>query len=277
MISVGKLNTLTVIKEVSFGVYLQGYEWGDILLPSKYVPKDTTINSQLTVFIYFDSNDKIIATTIHPYASLGNFALLNVIDVNRVGAFLDWGLDKDLLVPKPEQHRPMEKNKAYLVYVTQDEQGRIVASSKLHRYLSNSHPSLKLGEEVSIIVAETTLLGSRVIVNDCYWGLIHNSDIFQTLRCGTRLLAYVKKIRDDGKIDIVLQKIGHDNVRELAERVFIALQDANGFLPLHDKSPALDVKNAFHSSKKSFKSAIGQLYKQNKIIIEDNGIRLLKN
>ena len=274
MVRVGRFNKLMVIKEVPFGVYLDGGDSGDILLPSKVVPKGTTVTDMLNVFVYFDSEDKIIATTVSPRAQVGSFAFLKVIDVNRVGAFLDWGLDKDLLVPKPEQHRPMEKDKSYLVYVKQDSRGRIIASSKLDYFLDKEPISFKAGDEVSLLIAATTELGTKVIINDSHWGLIHSGDIFQTLSYGKKVQGYIKTIRDDGKVDVVLRKIGQDNIRDLTKRILMELQKTNGFLPLHDKSSSLEIQRAFSESKKSFKSAIGQLYKQGEITIEEHGIRL---
>lgn len=274
MISIGRFNTLRVIKEVPFGVYLDGEDRGDILLPRKVVPEGTAIDDRLEVFIYFDSDDKIIATTQRPRAQLGNCAFLKVIDVNRVGAFLDWGLDKDLLVPHSEQHRPMEKDKSYIVYIKQDSQERLIASSKVDHFLDKTPARFALGDEVGLLVAETTHLGNKVIINDRHWGLIHKADIFQNLGYGKRTRGYIKTIRDDGKIDVVLRKIGQDSILDLTQRILLALTKANGFLPLHDKSSVEDIQKAFNDSKKSFKSAIGQLYKQGEITIESDGIRL---
>ncbi|BCA96007.1 GntR family transcriptional regulator [Legionella antarctica] len=274
MIKVGQFNKLRVIKEVPFGVYMDGDELGEILLPKKFVPRGTRFDDMVEVFIYFDSEDKIIATTLRPSVTLGSCACLKVIDVNQVGAFLDWGLDKDLLVPKPEQFRPMEKDKAYIVYVKQDNQGRIIASSKLDYFLDKSPAHYKQGDEVSLLIAETTMLGNKVIINDTHWGLIHAGDIFQRLGYGKRMQGYIKAIREDGKIDVVLRKTGQDSINELAKRILTELNKKEGFLPLHDKSSPLDIQRAFGESKKSFKSAIGQLYKQGRIIIESNGIRL---
>jgi uncharacterized protein len=275
MITVGQVNALQVIKEVSFGVYLDGENWGDILLPKKVVPQGIKIKDTLDVFIYFDSDDKIIATTLRPRAMVGSCAFLKVVDVNRVGAFLDWGLDKDLLVPRSEQHRPLEKDKSYLVYVKQDDTGRIVASSKLDYCLDKSTPHLKAGDEVRLFIAEKSDLGTKVIINDRYWGLIHAADIFQELRYGERTKGYIKKVRDDGKMDVVLRirKVGQDRIRDLSERILLELHKQGGFLPLHDKSTSLVIMRAFSESKKSFKSAIGQLYKQGEICIESDGIR----
>ncbi|MFI4963153.1 MAG: S1 RNA-binding domain-containing protein [Legionellales bacterium] len=275
MIKVGQVNNLRVIKEVPFGVYLDGDEWGDILLPKKVVPLGTKVHDRVEVFIYFDSDDKIIATTLHPRAYLGSCACLRVIEVNPVGAFLDWGLDKDLLVPMPEQKRPMEQGKSYLVYLKLDNKGRIVASSKLDHFLDKSPAPYKKGDEVSLRVADNTPLGTKVIINNSHWGLIHSGDIFQTLIYGKRISGYIKTVRDDGKIDVVLRKIGQDSIQDLRQRIVSELHKNEGFLPLHDKSSSLDIMRALGESKKSFKSAIGQLYKQGEIIIESNGIKLV--
>ena len=274
MMKIGQWNTLRVIKEVPFGIYLDGGDWGDILLPSKVVPQGTKVNDRVDAFIYFDSEDKIIATTHSPYAKVGSCAFLKVIDVNAVGAFLDWGLDKDLLVPGPEQHRPMEMGKSYLVYLTQDDQGRIIASSKIDSFLDKSLAHYKRGDEVHVLIAETTELGTKVIINDNHWGLIHSGDMFQSVSYGEKTKGYVKTVRDDGKIDIVLRKIGHDRIHDLADRILSELRQKGGFLPLHDKSSSLEIQQALSESKKSFKSAIGHLYKRGDIIIGLDGIRL---
>lgn len=274
MIKVGQFNKLRVVKEVAFGIYLDGYDWGEILLPNKYVPKGTKLSDLLEVFVYFDSKDKIIATTLRPRAQMGSCAFLKVIDVNRVGAFLDWGLDKDLLVPMPEQQRPMERDKSYIVCVKQDNKGRIIASSKLDHFLDKSPISFKPGDEVRLLIAETTDLGNKVIINDSHWGLIHSGDIFQMLTYGKRMPGYIKTIREDGKIDVVLRKMGQDNSNELAKKILAELHKKGGFLPLHDKSTPLEIKRALGESKKSFKNAIGHLYKRGEINIETNGIRL---
>lgn len=276
MIKPGQFNKLKVVKQVPFGIYLDGEEWGEILLPNKYVPKDLKLDSLLDVFIYFDSEDKIIATTLRPLIKLEQFAFLKVVDVNYVGAFLDWGLDKDLLAPRPEQRRPMEKGKSYIVYLKQDNQERLIASSNLDYVLDKSAPSYLRGEEVKLLIAEKTELGQKVIVNNSHWGLIHSADIFQPLQYGKKMVGYIKNIRDDGKIDITLRKMGHDKVYDLAQKILIELNKQDGFLALHDKSSADDIMELFNESKKSFKSAIGQLYKQGQITIEDKGIRLRK-
>lgn len=276
MIKIGQFNQLRVIKEVGFGLYLDGGDRGEILLPNKVVPKGAGVGATLDVFIYFDSEDKIIATTARPRAKVGHFACLKVIDVNFVGAFLDWGLDKDLLVPGPEQHRPMEKDKSYLVYVKQDSKERIIASSKLDYFLNKTQPSFKPGEAVNLLTADRTPLGIKVIINESHWGLIHAGDIFQTLVYGKRVAGFIKTIREDGKIDVVLRKQGQDSRLDLAASIKAALQKQGGFLPLHDKSSPLEIQRAFGESKKNFKNAIGQLYKRGEILIESGGIRLIE-
>lgn len=274
MLQVGQFNQLRVVKEVPFGVYLDGDGWGEILLPRKVVPEGTVIGGDVHVFIYFDSDDKIIATTKRPRVTLGHCAFLKVIDVNRVGAFLDWGLDKDLLVPKPEQRRPMQQDKSYIVYLTQDDQQRLVASSKLDHYLDKTPVDLHVGDEVDLLIAETTELGTKVIVNHTHWGLIYSADIFQALQYGQRTRGYIKTVRSDGKLDVVLRKLGHNNIPGLAQRILDALKQADGFLAVHDKSSPEEIKLVFNESKKNFKHAIGTLYKKGVIRIEPNGIRL---
>ncbi|MBA2710746.1 MAG: GntR family transcriptional regulator [Tatlockia sp.] len=274
MIKIGQFNNLKVIKEVDFGVYLDGKDWGEILLPNKVVPSGSKINDSLEVFIYFDSEDRIVATTLKPLASIGQCAFLKVIDVNSVGAFLNWGLDKDLLVPRPEQQRPMQQDKSYIVYLKQDNKGRIIASSKLDHFLDKSPITFKEGEEVDLLIAEKTEMGTKVIINERHWGLVHSSEIFQSLHYGKRMKGYIKTIRDDGKIDVVLRKTGRDNIQELSQSILAKLSKNQGFLPLHDKSSPEEIKHVLGESKKNFKMAIGQLYKQGHILIESNGIRL---
>lgn len=274
MIRIGQLNTLKVIKEVDFGLYLDGEDWGDILLPRKYVPKGCKINDKIEVFIYFDSHDRIIATTQTPLATLSSLAFLKVIDINPVGVYLDWGLDKDLLVPGPEQQRPMQLGKFYIVYLKLDHKDRIIASSKLDHFLDKSPSNFKEGEAVDLLIAEKTHLGNKVIINDRHWGLIHNSEIFQTLRYGARMRGYIKTKRLDGKIDVVLRQTGPANFHDLAKCIVEELNNQGGFLALHDKSSPGEIKNAFGESKSNFKNAIGLLYKQGVIRIESDGIYL---
>jgi uncharacterized protein len=271
---IGQMNTLTVTKQVPFGLYLDGGTYGEILLPKKWVPEGINVHDSLEVFVYFDSEDKVIATTMKPRATLNTFAFLNVVDVNHVGAFLDWGLEKDLLVPRPEQRRPMEQGRSYLVYIKQDHEGRLLGSSKIDYYLDKSSPTFKPGDQVELIIAETSEIGTKVIINHTHWGLIYSQDIFKTLTYGKKTEGYIKAMRDDGKIDVVLRNLGGNNVHELAERIIKKLNQNQGFLPLTDKSSPDAIKHAFGESKKSFKSALGYLYKQKKITFEQDGIKL---
>ncbi|GAB6043924.1 CvfB family protein [Endothiovibrio diazotrophicus] len=277
MVEVGRFNRLRVVKEVPFGRYLEGEEWGEILLPNRFVPAGTRVGDVVEVFLYFDSEGEIIATTQRPRAKLGEFAYLQVIDRSQAGAFLDWGLDKDLLAPVPEQRRPMEIGKSYIVHVKQDGEGRLVASSKIDRFLDRSPPRLKPMDEVTLLVAERTELGVKVIVDDSHWGLIHNDDLFQEPRYGKRMRGYVKRVRSDGKIDVVLNRRGEERIGDLGSEILARLRKNGGFLALHDKSAPEEIQRVLGVSKKSFKEAIGHLYKQRKIVIEAAGIRLLES
>lgn len=275
MADIGQINSLKVVKQVPFGVYLDGGEDGEILLPSKVVPEGCSVGDKLDVFIYLDSEEQLIATTQRPRAVVGKFAFLEVKEVSKVGAFLDWGLAKDLLVPFPAQQRRMEVGKSYIVYVNLDEQGRIVATSKIDKFLDRWPARYEEGEEVNLMIAGRSDLGFKAIINHRHWGLIHDTDVFKPLRFGKKMKGYIKKVREDGKIDLSLRKAGYSRVTDLADRILDALEEKGGFLPLHDKSPAEEIKHAFGESKKSFKGAIGALYKQKKIVIEDGGIRLI--
>ncbi|MFY7697542.1 MAG: S1 RNA-binding domain-containing protein [Legionella sp.] len=275
MIKIGQYNELIVLKETSSGVYLEGGDWGDIFLPKKFVPKSLEQGQIINVFLYIDSENRVVATTLKPGIVVGEFALLTVNEVNRVGAFLDWGLDKELLVPRSLQQRPMQQGHSYLVYACLDEKSRIIASSKIEHYLDNSAIKLRQGDQVNLLVAETSPLGRKVIINHRHWGLIHANELFQNLSYGQTTVGYIKKIREDNKIDVVLRKTGQDNIHDLSLRIKEALQEAGGFLPLHDKSSAAEIMKIFNESKKNFKRAIGQLYKAGDIVITENGIRLL--
>ncbi len=273
---VGQINSLNVVKQVPFGVYLDGGEFGEILLPSKVVPTGTNIDDSIEVFIYHDSEDKLIATTKRPFAKIGEFALLKVIDTNRFGAFLNWGLDKDLLVPAPEQRRPMQVGKSYLVYLKLDGVGRVVGSSKIDRFLDLTPSKLRIRDKIAMVIAENSPLGTKVIINNSHWGLLHNSDIFKPFSYGQKVQGYVKNIRADGKIDVIVGKLGQDKIAGLAKVIIAELNKRDGFIALHDKSSSEEIKRVFNESKKSYKNAIAQLYKRKEILIEDGGIRLVK-
>ena len=272
----GKYNTLSILKIVDFGVYLDGGELGEILLPMKWVPDNCKPDDEIEVFLYFDSEDRIIATTMKPYAEVGDFALLKAKAVNEIGAFMDWGLEKDLLVPYREQNAKMVEGRSYLVYIYTDPQGgRIAASARLERFLSEEPPTYQPWEEVDLILWRTTDIGYVSIVNNQHEGLIYASEVYKDLERGQTIKGYVMKVREDGKIDLTLQKPGYGKIDSFSERILELLKENDGFLALNDKSPAEDIYDQCEMSKKNFKKSIGALYKQKLIQMEEEGIRLV--
>jgi predicted RNA-binding protein (virulence factor B family) len=277
MAILGKMNPLKVVKIVDFGVYLDGASDGEILLPTRYVPENCQVGDTLSVFIYNDSEDRLIATTLTPYAMVGEFACLEVMSVNEIGAFLEWGLMKQLLVPFNEQRAKMCEGGHYPVFVYVDfESKRIVASAKLEKFIDNSHPELEDGQEVDLMIYKKTDLGWKAVINQRYSGVLYNNEVFQTLEIGQKLKGFVKKIREDDKIDLILQKPGFEKIDDFAQRLHELLKEDDGFLPFTDKSRADDIYSHFGISKKTFKKAVGDLYKKKTIILEENGIRLVK-
>lgn len=275
MIKIGKYNTLTVVKVVDFGVYLDGEERGEILLPNEYVPQNCFPDDSLKVFIYFDSEDRIIATTETPEILVGEFAYMKVVSVSKTGAFLDWGLRKDLLVPFREQRVRMEEGRSYLVYAYVDEEtDRIVATAKIEKYLDRTPPDYEPWQEVDVLIVRPTDLGYAVIVNHAHWGVIYRNEIFQPLRIGQKLKAYIKEIRLDGKIDLVLQKPGYDQIVLLSQQILKKIRDNGGALDVSDKSSPEMIYQLFGCSKKNYKKAIGTLYKQGIIELQEEEIRL---
>ena len=276
MILPGRYNTLKVVKYVDFGVYLDGAEMGEILLPARYVPEVCEVDEDLEVFIYLDSEDRIIATTEKPFAQVGEFAMLRVNAVNNVGAFLDWGLMKDLLVPFREQKMNMVAGRSYLVYVYVDpDSQRIAASAKLEKFLDNVIPEYKVGEEVSLIVESESELGYNAIINHLHRGILYHDELPGPLNKGQKLKAYIKKVRDDKKIDLSLYRPGYEQVDGISQDILNKLHEAGGFLPFTDKSDAALIFERFAISKKIFKKAIGALYCQRRILMEEKGIRLI--
>jgi Uncharacterized protein conserved in bacteria len=274
-IDLGKFNTLEVVKEVDFGIYLNGGEDGEILLPKRYVPEECEIGQDLNVFIYLDNEERLVATTLTPLIEVGQFAYLEVAWVNEYGAFLNWGLMKDLFVPFREQKQKMQIGEKYIVYAhVDDDSYRIVASAKVERYLSKSQPSYQPGEEVQILVWQKTTLGFKAIVENSYSGLLYENEIFQSLHTGMRLKAYVKQVREDGKIDLILQKPGFEKVDDFSKTLLDYIKDKGGRIALNDKSPAEDIYAIFGVSKKTFKKGVGDLYKKHLILLSDNGITL---
>ncbi|MFD1141596.1 S1 RNA-binding domain-containing protein [Larkinella insperata] len=273
MIQIGKMNTLRALRETSVGVFLGDDEENDVLLPNKYVPRTLQIGDSIDVFVYTDSEDRIIATTLTPKIKRNEFARLQVVSVTRVGAFLDWGLEKDLLVPYREQVRPMEVGRWYVVYLYLDhETDRLVASNRLNRFLDTAKPNLDEGQEVSLLAYESTDLGINVIINNRYRGLVYANEIFQEVYPGDRMTGYIKQIREDNRVDVSLQKPGYENVESSAQRILEALDDRRGFLPLHDKSNPDEIYRVLEMSKKTFKKAVGALFKERKIVIKYDGI-----
>jgi uncharacterized protein len=275
VVDIGKLNKLRVVKELDFGIYLDGGEDGEILMPIRYVPENCKPEDIIEAFIYLDSEDRLIATTEIPYAMVGEFAMLKVVMVNEVGAFLDWGLLKDLLVPFREQTVKMEEGKSYLVYLYLDAQSnRIVASEKINKFLDNVPPEYKTGQEVDLIISNQTDIGYKAIVNNTHWGILYKNEVAQKLQRGQHLKGYIKKVREDEKIDLSLLKPGYEKVNDISKMILEELEDRGGFIEITDKSPAESINKLFGVSKKTFKMAIGHLYKNKRITIEDKGIRL---
>ena len=279
MLEIGKTNTLKVVKEVDFGLYLDGgEEFGEILIPSRYVPEDTEVDHYLDVFIYLDSEDRIIATTEEPYAEVGQFAYLKCVGTTKFGAFLDWGLSKDLLVPFREQAHEMVEGLSYFVRVYLDEETeRIVASSKTNQFLDNSPHDFEIGDEVDLIIGTRTDLGVRVVVNQKHSGLLYHNEIFEQIKPGMKTKGFVKKVREDEKLDISLQAAGYEKVEGIAGEILDRLHQAGGFLEVNDKSSPESIKHVFGISKKVFKKAIGALYRERLIKIESDGIRLVRD
>ena len=274
-IKLGKYNQLEVVKSVDFGVYLNGGDDGEILLPTRYVPENCKPGDVLNVFICLDNEERLIATTLQPYVQVGEFACLEVAWVNEYGAFLDWGLMKDLFVPFREQKMKMQKGHRYVVHAHLDEDSyRIMASAKIERYLSKDMPSYQPGEEVEIMVWQKTDLGYKVIVDNRFGGLVYQREIFQTLEPGMKMQAFVRQVREDGKIDLTLQKDGFQKVDDFSSVLLQYIKDQGGHTAFNDKSAAEDIYETFGVSKKTFKKAVGDLYKKRLILLVEDGIRL---
>ncbi|MDQ8013446.1 MAG: S1-like domain-containing RNA-binding protein [Flavobacterium nitrogenifigens] len=283
MLEIGKYNTLTILRDTKVGLFLGDPENDpegvhDVLLPNKYVPKVFEIGEELIVFVYLDHEQRPVATTLVPYILLNEFALLRVNYINNVGAFMDWGMEKDILVPFKEQARPMEKGKRYLVYLYMDKQtNRLVASSKTNQFLSNDNLTVEKGEEVDLIVSHITDMGINVIINEQHKGLLYKDEVYDdAIRTGDRMRGYIKNIRPDNKIDVALQAQGFESIEPNAEKILSELRASRGFLRLNDNSHPEDIKTVLKMSKKSFKKAIGALYKEKLIEIKEDGIYLVK-
>jgi predicted RNA-binding protein (virulence factor B family) len=277
MANIGQNNSLKIIKKVDFGVYLDGGDSGEILMPMKYVPENAEIDQEIEVFIYKDSEDRLVATTENPLAKLDECAFLEVVAINRIGAFLNWGLLKDLLVPYREQTVKMEQGKKYLVYVYLDkETDRIVASAKIDKFLDNIPPEYAVGQKVDLIIYQKTDLGYKAVINHRHLGVIYANEVFKPLKTGEKIEGYIKKIREDDKIDLSLHKPGQGKSDDASEQILQKLAENNGYLSLGDKSPAEEIYRIFGISKKTFKMVIGNLYKKKQITFENEGIRLIR-
>jgi predicted RNA-binding protein (virulence factor B family) len=277
MAQIGRINKLTIKRIRDYGAHLDGGESGDILLPLTQVPKKCQPGDEVEVFVYVARTGRLRATTQKPDATVGQFAKLRVKAITPSGAFLDWGLQKDLLVPKREQLAKMEEGKSYIVFVFLDEKSnRITASSKLDKFLNRQPPDYDEGQEVDLIIYEQTDLGYKAVVNNSHLGMVYKNEVFQKLFIGQQLKGYIKKIREDLKIDLSLQQSGYQKVDNISQAILNTLKTHGGRIAVTDKSPPQDIYSLFGVSKKVFKQAIGALYKKRRITISTNGIKIIK-
>ncbi len=275
MTAIGKWNALQVVKEVDFGVYLDGGALGEILLPDRYVPDHCEAGDTLEVFICNDSNDRLIATTDKPYAVAGDFAFLKVVSVHpAIGAFLDWGLPKDLLVPFKAQPVRMKVGEWHIVYIDVDDKQRVVASAKLDAFMDQNPGDYTVGQPVSLLICHQTDMGYKAIINNAHWGMLYFDGIFKPLKIGQKIKGYIQKIRPDYKIDLCLEKPGYEKVGGVTETILRVLKAEGGFVSITDKSPPGVIAKKFNVSKKTYKKAVGALYKKRLITIDPEGIRL---
>lgn len=276
MIEVGKYNTLKVSRKVDFGFYLDDGKEG-ILLPKRFAPRDLKIGDEIKVFLYHDSDNRLIATTQEPKGIVGDIVKLQCVSTTEHGAFLDWGLMKDIFVAKSQQLARMKPGGEYLVKIYIDEQtGRVAATEKVEKQISNDELTVKEGDEVDLYVQRKSDLGYVMIINGKHTGLLHSNEVYRDVHVGDRLKGYIKAIRPDNKIDVVLDKAGYSRVEGEGEKIIRLLKENNGFLPYHDKSDPEDIYSFFGMSKKTFKMTTGALYKQRKIEITGDGIRLVQ-
>ncbi len=275
MIEIGRINTLEVVRETDNGLYLDGEELGEILMPQKFVTPEVKSAGWADVFVYTDSEDRLVATTEKPFVKVGEFAQLKVVATSRFGAFLDWGLPKDLLVPFREQKAEMVEGRSYIVHVFLDVQtNRLAASAKLDKFLDNTPPEYEHGEEVQLLIADETELGYKAIVNNEHWGMLYKNQTFKPLEIGQATLGYINKVRDDEKIDLLLEKPGYEKVDAISQKILDALKESRGFLAVSDKTSPEMIQAMFGISKKNFKKAIGGLYKKRLITFDSDGVRL---
>lgn len=272
MIEIGRLNRLKVMREVAFGVYLDGGEAGGILLPKREVPEGTRLGDRLQVFIYLDSDDMLVASLQKPRVMVGQFARLRVSDVNEVGAFLDWGMPKELFLPYAEQLRPLKPGDWCTVYVYVDNSERIAASARTDRFLEKNPTDMQVGQLVELLILRRSDLGYAVIIDNRYAGLLHHQDLFREVRPGQRLSGFIKQVLPEGKIDVMLDKPGYARVDPLSRQILDYLERHDGFCPLGDKSDPAEIKAQFGVSKKAYKMALGALMKEGKIRQDEQGV-----
>lgn len=276
MIELGNYNILEILRDTSVGLFLGSEGGTEILLPNKYVPKNYEIGDKINVFCYLDHDERPVSTTLDPFVRRNQFGFLQVAEVNNFGAFLDWGLEKHLLVPFREQREKMKEGQWYVVYCYLDEQTfRLVGSNKLDKFLDNEKLTIKNGDQVDIMVTRLTDLGWEVIINHCHKGLVYSNEVYQKLSIGDKVKGYIKSVRPDKKVDVSLQQLGRESLEPTADKIFERLREKEGFLPLHDKSNPEDITRELQMSKKSFKRGIGILYKARKIEIKEDGIYLV--
>ena len=276
MIKIGQYNNLRISKFVDFGLYLDDGDGGEILLPKRYIPENVDVDDDIDVFIYVDSDDTLIATTLKPLAIVGEASYLRVAEVNKIGAFLDWGLPKDVLVPYGEQHREMEVGRSYIVYLYIDKYAdRIVASSKINKFIKDEATCYENGQEVDLMIAGKTDLGYKAIINNQHFGMLFENDVFQNLKFGLKLKGYIKNVRDDNKIDLTLKLINKESRDSLTEKIIHHLKNNDGQSTITDKSKPEVIYKQFAVSKSNYKKALGGLYKKRLISIDKDKIQLL--
>lgn len=274
MIRLGQMNRLPIVQLEPRGAWLDADKYGQVLLPRRQLPDACHEGDEVTVFVYLDSDGELVATSFKPHAQVGELAGLKVVTANRIGAFLDWGLKKDLFVPVREQAEAMQVGRTYLVRLYLDEQGRVAATSKLERFLRTDLPPYQAGDKVRLIIGAHTPMGFKAIVDEHYTGMLFRNEVFTRLPVGRRLTGYVKQVREDGKLDLSLQAPGETGREAVGDKILARLRKQQGFLPVSDTSAPELISNLFGISKGQFKKAIGGLYKQGLIVIEDEGIRL---
>ena len=276
MVAIGQFNQLEIVKDSDKGLHLDAGKFGEILLPRRFVKTRSKVGDRVEVFVYLDSDDRVVATTETPHATEGSFAWLKVAEVNSVGAFLDWGLPKDLLLPFAQQKFTPEVGKRVMVRVYLDNSNRLAASSRIDNYLQDEAPDYKVGQVVDLLIADKTELGFKAIVDNTYWGILYSNELFQPIKKGENITGYVKRVREDNKLDITLTQPGYEKIPGVAEQILDVLKEHDGYLMITDKSSPEAIRSVFKISKKVYKKAVGALYKERRIAIEEKGIRLIE-